>query len=338
MQPVEIRASGMVTGVGLTAPSACAAIRAGIARFTETRFMFDGEWLPGCEVPLEKPWRGREKLLRMATMAVGECLSASEYPLGQDVPIIVCLPELSRPGRIEGLDERFLGHLRDRLGLGPSPIRPGLINLGRPSVAYGIHEAGKLLAKGAPACVIAGVDTILTGATLAAYHNQERLKTEENSNGFIPGEAASAILVAPPRRDGQKKLLCLGVGMGAEPAPIDSEEPLRAEGLFQAIREAMRVGNCSFNDVDFRITDVNGEHYGFKEASLALTRTMRILKERFEIWHPVECIGEVGAAIGPLILGVALSAARRGYGHGPGVLCHFSSDGADRAAMILRTL
>ncbi len=45
MSAVEILRTGMVTGVGLSAPAACAAIRCGIAAFEETRFMFDGEWL-----------------------------------------------------------------------------------------------------------------------------------------------------------------------------------------------------------------------------------------------------------------------------------------------------
>jgi hypothetical protein len=33
---------------------------------------------------------------------------------------------------------------------------------------------------------------------------------------------------------------------------------------------------------------------------------------------------------------MALTAAQKGYAPGPGVLCHFSNDGPERAAMILR--
>ena len=54
-QAVAITAVGMVTGVGLNAPASCAAIRAAIDNFQETRFMDDGgEWIMGCSVPLEK--------------------------------------------------------------------------------------------------------------------------------------------------------------------------------------------------------------------------------------------------------------------------------------------
>ena len=126
------------------------------------------------------------------------------------------------------------------------------------------------------------------------------------------------------------------MGTANEPAPIESAEPFRADGLVQAFKGALRTSGCTFRDVDYRITDVNGEYYSFKEATLALNRTLREQKESFPIWHPVDCIGDVGAASGPVVLAVALAAARKGYAPGPGVLCHFSSDGSERAAMILR--
>jgi 3-oxoacyl-[acyl-carrier-protein] synthase-1 len=66
-----------------------------------------------------------------------------------------------------------------------------------------------------------------------------------------------------------------------------------------------------------------------------MTRTLRARKERFEIWHPADCIGETGAAVGPCVLGVALAAARKSYSPGPGALCHFSGDDGDRLALVL---
>ena len=90
------------------------------------------------------------------------------------------------------------------------------------------------------------------------------------------------------------------------------------------------------HDLDFRITDNSGEQYYFKESALALSRNLRQRKTAFDIWHPADCIGEVGAAIGPCVLGIALAAARKGYAPGPGVLCHFANDDGERAALMLR--
>jgi 3-oxoacyl-[acyl-carrier-protein] synthase-1 len=87
--------------------------------------------------------------------------------------------------------------------------------------------------------------------------------------------------------------------------------------------------------LDFRISDVSGEHYGFKEASLAVSRTLRARKEEFDIWHPADCIGEVGAACGPSVFNVAWSANENDYSKGTNVLCHFSNDDGKRAAAIL---
>jgi 3-oxoacyl-[acyl-carrier-protein] synthase-1 len=87
--------------------------------------------------------------------------------------------------------------------------------------------------------------------------------------------------------------------------------------------------------VDYRITDSNGEQYLFKEAALAVTRTLRTRKELFEIWHPADCIGETGAAAAICALGVALAATRKHYAPGNGALCHFSGEDGERIAMIL---
>ena len=117
---------------------------------------------------------------------------------------------------------------------------------------------------------------------------------------------------------------------------MTSEEPLRAEGLVQAFKAAFADANCGFDDVDYRLTDSNGEQYWFKEAALAMTRVMRVRKENFFLTHPADCIGETGAAIVPSGLAAVLAAARKGYAHGPGVLCHFGSDSGERVALVIR--
>ena len=89
------------------------------------------------------------------------------------------------------------------------------------------------------------------------------------------------------------------------------------------------------NDMDFRITDANGEQYKFKEGDLAVTRMLREHKGAFDIWHPADCIGEIGAAMVPSILNVAEAAAKKGYSRGDKVLCHCGNDDGERASLIL---
>jgi 3-oxoacyl-[acyl-carrier-protein] synthase-1 len=132
------------------------------------------------------------------------------------------------------------------------------------------------------------------------------------------------------------ELQIVGIGYGREQASIESEEPLRAEGLIEAIHQAFRDGQCGYDDLFYRITDLNGEHYKFKEMTLAMMRFQRRPKPKlFDLWHPIEFIGDVGAAIGPLVLGLALHAGERSYGNGPTVLCTFGNDDGERTAMVV---
>lgn len=335
MRSLAILGSGMVTGIGLNAPASCAAIRCAIDNFSETRFIDDGgEWIIGSEVPLEEPWRGFEKLVQMAASAIRECHAhAGTAPLAS-VPILLCVAEPARPGRAYGLDNELLKEIEKSLGSKLHP-RSAVIARGRVAIAEALHLASHLIAPESPFAMIAGVDSFLSWPTLSVYQSKSRLLTSKNSNGFIPGEAAAAILVGAPKSDAEN-LICIGIGAGHEPATVESEEPLRANGMVEAFKQAFADAGCTMADVDYRLTDLNGEQYAFKEAALAMNRTLRTRKARFPIWHPTDCIGQVGAAIGPLSLGVALAAARKGYAPGPGVLCHFGDDGSDRIALVLR--
>src|SRR5512134_3474808 len=106
--PVAIRSTGLVTSVGLTAPAACAAMRCKLTNPSETRFIDSaGEWIMGHGVPLEKPWRGLPKLAKMAALAIDECLAAVEKEERQNIPLLLCVAERERPGRLEGLDDQL---------------------------------------------------------------------------------------------------------------------------------------------------------------------------------------------------------------------------------------
>ncbi len=131
-QPVTILGCGMMTAVGLTAPASCAAIRARLDSFRETRFIGPGgDWLVGAEVPLEEPWRGIPRLARLLAGPIGECLSACPDVPPETIPVLVCLAEEDRPGRLDGLGNPLFFEACNILGvrfhpeLAPLPARPG---------------------------------------------------------------------------------------------------------------------------------------------------------------------------------------------------------------------
>src|SRR5262249_36020633 len=174
---------------------------------------------------------------------------------------------------------------------------------------------------------------------MEVYQRQRRILTPANSNGFSPGEAGSAVLVAPLSEGAAGELCILGLGLAKEKATIVSEEPLRAVGLMHAMKAALDEADLTMFDIGYRLCDVNGEHYKFKEATFAFGRLLKQVKRgRFQIWHPIEHIGEIGAAIGPCVLAVALHAGQKNYAPGNPVLCHFSNDDEDRGAIVARYL
>jgi 3-oxoacyl-[acyl-carrier-protein] synthase-1 len=297
--------------------------------------MFDGEWLIGCPVPFEEGWRGRDKLLRMVQPAIEESLAVIGSVEPEEIPLILGVAEGDRVGRIAALDRSLLEELQARLGRRFHRDSAVIAN-GRVGGAQAIALARDLVAQGRPYCVVAGADSLLVGPTLTHYHAKRRLRTVRNSDGFIPGEAGAAVLLGAAEQAGVPHLRCLGIGFGKELATQESGEPLRADGMVQAFKSAVREAGVKFETLDYRITDLSGEQYGFKEASLAVARTLRVRKEEFDIWHPADCMGEVGSATVPCVLAVALAAARNGYAPGDHVLCHCGDDDGERAAMILR--
>jgi 3-oxoacyl-[acyl-carrier-protein] synthase-1 len=249
------------------------------------------------------------------------------------IPLLLCLAELERPGRIQELDNQLLPEIQRLLNATFSE-QSQCISQGRVAVATAMFQARTLIQKHRIRRVlIAAVDSLLSWPTLSHYEHQGRLLTPHNSNGFMPGEGAGALLVG--QCEVPAYLVCIGLGFDVEKAVIDHDAPLKAIGLTQAIKAALAEAACEMHDMDYRITDLSGEQYYFKEATLALSRILRHQKKDFDIWHPAECTGETGAVAGITLLTLADAACRKGYSRGPTVLVHFSNDSGQRAAAIL---
>ena len=334
-QPLAITATGLVTSVGLTAPAACAAIRAGVTNPIETEYLdSSGESIIGHRVPLAMPWKGPIKHVKMAASAIEEALGGLPRDEWPRIPLLLCVAERDRPGRFEGLDDELPLRLQQELNIRFSP-QSATIAQGRISAAVALQQARTLIYDGnVPHVLIAAADSLLNWPTLTEYERADRLLTATNSNGFLPGEGAGALLVGKP--SGDPELLCHGIGFGVERAEIGSSEPLRAEGLTIAIKAALADAGCHLHDLDFRITDISGEQYYFKEATIALSRILRRRKEIFDMWHPAECIGEAGAVAGIAIVAVANAACRKSYAPSNNILTHVANDGGERAAAVFQ--
>jgi 3-oxoacyl-[acyl-carrier-protein] synthase-1 len=227
--------------------------------------------------------------------------------------------------------ERITAELADVSFAASSAVVPH----GRVSVGVALLRARELIYQAnAPAVLIVGVDSLLNWPALKHLEAQSRLLTQGNSNGFLPGDAAAAILVSRPTA--VPRLSIHGLGFASEPATVETEEPLRGDGMASAMKAALADAGCEMHHIDFRIADLSGEQYYFKEAALALARVLRVRKEEIDLWHPAESIGETGSAIGPTLLAVADAAIRKGYAPGSNILLHLANDAGQRAAIVAR--
>jgi 3-oxoacyl-[acyl-carrier-protein] synthase-1 len=330
---LDIVSVGMVTAVGLDAPSSCAAMRARLDGFQETRFVGpDGEWLIGAPVPLPRNWVGQKRLVHMAAAAISEAFG--DQDARPETPVLLCVAEGGRVGAVAHDHGRLMRGISDVLQFEPHSASR-VIAHGRPSGYAALDQARKLLASGvAEQVMIAGVDSYFSTRTIAHHLRRNRLLTADNANGFIPGEAAAAVLCT---RASNLSMSLFGLGLAREPAPIYNEHdrPLRGDGMTSAYQLALKETGIGLNRVGYRIADLIGEQYWFKQTTLASLRLERDAIGFQDLWSPGESLGNVGAAVVPIMIGMAFTAAQKGYAAGNPVLIEASGDDGACGAAVL---
>jgi 3-oxoacyl-[acyl-carrier-protein] synthase-1 len=330
---LDILAVGMVTAVGLDAPSSCAAMRARLDGFQETKFLESGSsWLVGAPVPLPRYWIGEKRYAYLAGAAIGEAFEKVPEARGQTA-LILCLAEEDRPGRPVQDNGSLLRRIAEVTETKLHASR--VVTHGRPSGHVALDQARKAITSGqVPYVMIAGVDSYLTPPAIAYYRNENRLLTADNPNGFIAGEAAAAVLCAP---SGYGDFSLFGLGLSREQASIYNTEdlPFRADGMTAAYSTAFQETGIEMNRLGYRIADLIGEQYWFKQSTLANLRLLRGRHDFQDFWSPSESLGNIGAAVVPLMIGMAWTAARKGYAAGNPVLIEASNDAGACGAAVL---
>ncbi len=338
---VNILSAGMVTAVGLDRAASCAAMRGNIDGFQETRFLgHGGDWLIGASVPLPRNWIGEKRLAHLAAGSIVDALERHWATLGR-LLLVLCLSEPERPGRPIRNVEKFAANVRSYSGL-PETTRTLIAEHGRPSGFVALDRARAAMADdSADHVLIVGVDTMLTGPSISHYNRIGRLLTSDNSNGFLPGEASAAILCAAGK---PTHFSLSGLGLAAEDAFMlngkdedGTDLPLRGDGMTSAYKRAMDQAGVTLAGIEYRLSDLIGEAYFFKQTALAALRLERGRSAFQDIWSPAETLGNVGAAVVPLMIGWALEAFEKGYDPGSPLLIEASGDNGACGAAVFHT-
>jgi 3-oxoacyl-[acyl-carrier-protein] synthase-1 len=336
--------AGAVTSVGFSMPSTMMSIRAGVDCFTETTFV-DGVKNPliGAKVPpLDGPANpdapiagGGRRGAELLALAIEEAVNTPESVAPN--MIILLAPEASRPSTMpDDFPQLVLDACGDVLGRDFFRNRLKVATGGAMGICQALEAADQWLKEFATgSVVIAAYDSWLNIASIQHGLKHNRILTGESADGFVPGEAASAILLSKQPSESGKSLQIAGIGMAKESAHFLADEFCTGVAMGKAMSIALGHAGIASHEVNHRLTNLSGEEYFFSESAYAWTRVLKKpLPPGYEYELPASSIGEIGAAFGPLLLGYAFELAESENNPGRNTMIQISSDGEFRGAVI----
>jgi len=245
--------------------------------------------------------------------------------------LALALPQIDDAVRTWRLDRGFVEELCERAGL---PLLPTVVieQAGHPSMLKAIEGARAHLASGgASRCIVLGVESYHQLDRLGLLDRAYRLRSDRCKDGFLPSEAAVALLVERRAESPRAPLVSLGpVSFGHEPRPITGEHSSSGTGLATALEAA--IGERTMRWV---ICDLNGESYRAFEWGVVRARLSDRFAPPVHLVHPADCVGDVGAASAGLFIACAARAFARGYAPARDALVFAGADEGLRASVVV---
>ena len=332
---LRVISTGICCAVGYSAAAANCALRAGMDHFQESDFRTrSGDLVRVARLPEQRLW-GAPRLAQWMRQAMEDCLANATLPPDEPLLVLLVFAEAERPAAEERHAVQAAALIRPALGHPLHPASSGTA-AGRAGLAECLTYADKLLREGAVRhAMVVGFDSYLHSEVINHYLSQDRLLVPGNRDGFIPGEAAAAVLLdlAAPETPG---LHIAGWGQGMEEGRPDGSVPSRSRGLTQALRTAFGQAGIDCNDLAFRLSDQNGEGFFASDATNAFTRVAVDGGTTPMVLTTADCTGEVGAATGPLMLAWLHHLLPRADGPGHCGVLHLANDEGLRAAVVVR--
>ena len=345
MTKVHVVAASARTPVGLTLEASAAAVRARISRVSLHPWIVDRHAEPvrcarDALISVERVGWPRMAALSAAPLRalVASLLAGGRRWPGQ-VDVWLALPE-ERPG-FDADDTRALctaltkiTSTEPREAHALAALSWQLAGRGHAGALGGVASACRRLATTAPAvCIVAGVDSYLTPQTLGWLDACDQLG---GRSGFHPGEAAGFLALANSAAlaaYGWRSLAEVhAAGTAQETRVIKTDAVNRGDGLTAAVREATAALQ---EPADSVYCDLNGERYRTEEWGFVALRAPTCCRDATVYEAPASSWGDVGAASGALLVGLAVESWRRGRAAGPRALVWASSQAGLRAAVSL---
>lgn len=330
---------GARTPLGLDAVASAAAVRAAISAIAAHPSFVDRFGEHAClasDAAMDPALPIGERLDILLQAALAQAVEG--LGLQRPVDCWLGIPQL-RDG-LETVDYKQIErNLRSaRSGLPVSALRT--LPHGHAAGLMAMQAAAQQIASGEiEVCLAAGVDSYHDAACVKWLDHAGRLMSGSNRNGFPPGEAAAACLLASAptaRRNGWPVLAHLVAAATAkEPEPLGSDGVCVGLGLTAALSSVIASMQRPQQQITATYCDLNGERHRNEEFAYTLLRTQLAFVDAHNYLCPADCWGDVGAASGPLYAALAIAAAQRGYASGILPVMWASSDNGFRTALLL---
>ena len=344
---------GLVTSVGMGAAQTAACVQAGLDGFEESAIMnardqplvmalLPDDVLPPLSTALEQAAAlgAREsRMLRLATPAIDEIILGMPDTIEQgDIPVLVATPE-SHPALSRPLSDRFMHHLEAQSDIGLDWQRSKAFPNGRAGAFRAIQEALELFVRGeSDYALIGGIDTPLDLMLIASLDREGRLLAQGVMDGFIPGEGAGFILLGREEDEAIEGLRPLArivaTAAGHEVGHRYAADPYRGDGLAEAFATVLSADTPLERAVQTAYASFNGESFFAKEWSVASIRSGEPISTEIDVRHPADCFGDLGAAMGTVMLGLAALGIEDRSCEAP-CLVWGSADGPERGVALL---
>jgi 3-oxoacyl-[acyl-carrier-protein] synthase-1 len=335
---LAITGVGAVSPVGRSAVETCASVRAGICRFRELPWYDaltnDPEWERPepfvASVVRDVPARavGPARLLDLSRLAlldlVGE-VGLRRADLAR-ASLFLALPEPDVASGSWGLGPDWGDRICAHAGLPAMPVIAARAEGSSGSLAL-LEDVHRHLGGSSSEMAIAMfIDSYIDQGRLRSLDADARLKSARTTDGLLPGEAAVALLIESPSAASLRNATPAGCihppGVGKEPQIRSSDKESSGRGLSDALRGALRGAPPTASR--WGLCDLNGQSYRAAEWAVAASRLAGQLSLA-RLSHPADCLGDVGAATGGILIALALAGFARGYARADEALLWASS-------------
>lgn len=335
-----LKSVGMTTPVGLVARPACAAIRAGITRIGELDHLYDrtGEPLLGATVPNIESLDAEERVAELMLRSIRDAFDSLTGSRPTRIHLAICLDDRPRRTSRRSIVDAILATIHELIGPVPHSIEilaegnaGGLLALAR-------YEE-RLRHDSHCTAVIVGADSLPNRSAIEYFERDERLRDARQVRGLCVGEAGACLIVDGAARTASGPTLARihGISVSEEPVRPGDDEGFFGHGLTRALRNTLSTPPPPSHV----FCDQNGELYRGHEWALASIRAFEGATLP-KVVHPAENIGDVGAAFGPLLVGLAAilqnPVVARPYAerYDPALIYCSSDSGARAAAIVTR--